>query len=85
MGTVLDQEMAFYRQREKEYLQHYNNMYVVISSNRLIGAYSTETEAYEAGLGEIGNVPFLIKRVTEEPEQVHLPALSVGILNADLQ
>ena len=83
--AVLKKEFAFYRQHEKEYLKHYNGMYVVISGERLIGAYSTETEAYDAGLAELGNVPFLIKRVTEEPEQIHIPALNVGILNADLQ
>ena len=84
MADILKKEIAFYRQHEKDYLKHYRNMYVVISGERLIGAYSTENEAYDTGVSELGNVPFLIKRVTEEPEQVHLPALNVGIVNADL-
>lgn len=85
MATVLETELAYYRRHEKEYLEHYEGMFVVISGKQFIGAFSQEPEAYEAGLRKVGNRPFLIKRVTEEPEQIHLPALNIGTINADLQ
>jgi len=85
MATALETELAFYRREEKNYLDHYEGMFVVITGERLVGAFSGEPEAYKAGLEEVGNKPFLIKRVTTEPEQIHLPALNVGIINADLQ
>lgn len=84
-ANVLETELAFYREHEKEYLAHYEGMYVAISDRQLIGAYSSESEAYEAGLRKVGNQPFLIKLVTTEPEPIHLPALNLGILNADFQ
>jgi len=56
---------------------------VVIKSDRFLGAYTTEQEAYEAGLKEFGNVPFLIKRVVKEEEVVRFPALAIGVVNAN--
>ena len=57
----------------------------IIFGKRFIGVFSSEPEAYEAGLRKVGNKPFLIRRVTKEPEQIHLPALNIGTINADLQ
>jgi len=79
---MFEQELAYYNNNKDTLLEHHENQYLVIKDNNLLGAFTTEQEAYEAGLKELGNVPFLIKRVTKEEEIVRFPALSVGIINA---
>ena len=80
---MFQKELEYYRANKDDMLKHHENQFVVIKGNRFIGAFTTEQEAYEAGLKELGNVPFLIKRVTKEEEIVRFPALSIGIVNAD--
>lgn len=80
---MFEKELEYYKANKEELLKHHENQYVVIQDSRLIGAYTTEQEAYEAGLREFGNAPFLIKRVTKEEEIVRFPALVVGVINAN--
>jgi hypothetical protein len=39
-------------------------------------------EAYEAGLGHVGNVPFLIQCVLPSDVEVSMPAYTTGLLFA---
>jgi len=80
---MFEKELEYYRENKDTLLQHNENQFVVIKDNKLRGAFTTEQEAYEAGLKELGNVPFLIKRVTKEEEIIRFPALAVGVVNAD--
>ena len=81
---MFEKELKYYKEQKEELLKHYENQFVVIKNDRFLGAYTTEQEAYEAGLKELGNVPFLIKRVTKEEELVRFPALAVGVINANI-
>jgi hypothetical protein len=81
---MFEKELEYYKANKEELLKHHENQYAVIKGNRLLGAYTTEQEAYEAGLKEFGNVPFLIKRVMKQEEIVRFPALAVGVINADI-
>ena len=49
-----------------------------------MGSYTTETEAYTAGVEKFGNEPFLIKQVIEKDEEISFPALTVGAINVSL-
>lgn len=80
---MFEKELEYYKANKEEWLKHYENQYVVIAGDKFLGAYTTEQQAYEAGLREVGIVPFLIKRVTKEEEIVRFPALAVGVINAD--
>ena len=81
---MFEEELKYYKANKEELLKHYENQYVVIKDNELVGAYTTEQEAYEAALGKFGNAPFLIKRVMKEEEVVRFPALAIGVVNADI-
>ncbi len=78
----LEKELAFYEQHKAELLKHYEGLYVLIKGNELIGAFTSEAEAYQAGVERFGTEPFLIKRVTKEEEVGLIPALSLGVLHA---
>ncbi|MFB6272799.1 MAG: hypothetical protein ABEL51_07910 [Salinibacter sp.] len=83
MATMLDDELGYFEAHKDELVEHYEGQFVLIKDNELIQAFSTEKEAYEAGIARFGNEPFLIKRVVREDEPVaHYPALSLGVLNA---
>jgi len=83
-GKMFEKELERYKANREELLKHHENQYAVINEDKFLGAYTTEQEAYEAGLKELGNIPFLIKRVTKEEEVVRFPALAIGIINADI-
>jgi len=80
--VALEKEMTYYAKHRDELLQHYKNLYVLIKGEELIGAFTTDAEAYQAGVEQFGDEPFLIKRVTRDEEIEHIPALSLGLLHA---
>jgi hypothetical protein len=55
---------------------------VLIKGSGLVGAFTTDAEAYRAGVEQFGNEPFLIKQVVEDDGKVTYPALMVGVINA---
>jgi len=80
----LEKELEFYKSQYKELLSHYENQFVLIKGDKLLGSFTTDLEAYKAGLERLGNQPFLIKRVVKGEEIDRAPALVLGLLNANL-
>jgi hypothetical protein len=81
---MFETELAYYSEHKDELLQHHENQFVIIRGNEFGGAYSSDLDAYKAGLAKWGNVSFLIKQVRKEEEVVRFPALTLGVLNAHL-
>jgi len=80
----LERELEYFNTRREELISHYEGQFVLIKGDSLLGSFTTEAEAYEEGLKQLGNQPFLIKQVTKEEEIDRLPALVLGLLNASL-
>lgn len=80
---MFEKELRYYKTHKEELLKRHANKFLVIKGDRVLGVYGTDKDAYEAGLKELGNVPFLIKKVTKEEEVVRFPALVLGVVNAD--
>ncbi|MFQ5795149.1 MAG: hypothetical protein ACE5JP_08880 [Candidatus Bipolaricaulia bacterium] len=83
---ALEKELEYYNAHKEELVEHYENQFVLIKDDSLKGAFTTESEAYEAGIRELGNQPFLIKLVVkDETEEVdYIPTLTLGLINARL-
>ncbi len=79
--TTLQTELHFYEKNKQEYLKLYKGQFVLIKEEQLIGTFTTDAEAYKAGLEQFGNQPFLIKQVLEDDTKVSYPALTVGAIN----
>jgi hypothetical protein len=79
--TPLQTELDFYNRHKQEYLGVYKNQFVLVKGEDLIGAFTTEEEAYRAGVERFGNQPFLIKQVRDNDNTVSFPALTVGAIN----
>lgn len=81
---LLKRELRYFEKHKAELLKKYANQFVLIKGEQLIGAFTTEGEAYEAGIKRFGNAAFLIKQVTKgEDETAYFPALALGLLHAD--
>ncbi len=80
----LEKELEFFKSRYEDLISHYEGQFVLIKGDSLLGSFTTEAEAYEAGLNQLGNQPFLIKRVIKGEEIDRAPALVLGLLNASL-
>ena len=79
---TLERELEYFSAHKTELLKTYEGLYVLIKQDEFIGAFSTEKQAYEAGLERFGNQPFLIKQVLrQEAETAHYPALVLGVLH----
>jgi len=79
---ALEHELEFFNSHKKELLKHYEGQFALIKGHKLSGTYTTWEEAFDAGVKQFGNVPFLIKRVQEKEEVVQFPALVVGGISA---
>jgi len=80
----LEKELEFFKSQYKELISHYKNQFVLIAGDKLLGSFTTDSEAYEAGLEQLGNQPFLIKKVIKDEDIDRAPALVLGLLNASL-
>ncbi len=79
----LEKELAYFAAHREELLAAHEGQFVLIHGDQLAGTYTTDREAYEAGLKLFGNEPFLIRSVQrEEAEVAHYPALVLGVLHA---
>lgn len=80
MRYLLKKELKFFERNKSRLLKNYLGQFVLIKDNDLIGAYTTEEEAYKAGIEKFGNTPFLIKQVLKEEPTYAIPALNVGLV-----
>ncbi|HHT9133078.1 MAG TPA: hypothetical protein ACFYED_11440 [Candidatus Tripitaka californicus] len=81
---VLEEELKYFNEHKEKFLKHYEGQFVLIKGTSFAGSYTTEEEAYQAGIQKFGNTPFLIKRVAKEEEVSRFPALVLGLIGARL-
>ncbi len=70
----LQTELEYFQKHKPEYLKLYKGQFVLIKGEEFAGAFTTEAEAYKAGLERFGNEPFLIKQVLDTDQTVSYPA-----------
>ena len=80
---MLETELAYFEAHKTELLKQYAEQFVLIKGDKLIGAYPAEAIAYAEGLKKFGNQPMLIKKVVKDQEAANVPALTLGLLDAD--
>jgi hypothetical protein len=80
---MLETERDYFDKHRDDLLRQYPGKFVVIKEAQLLGAYDTIQDALGAGAREFGMVSFLVRRTDEVPQEVSIPALTLGILRAD--
>ena len=78
-AEALKTELEFFESQRDALLETHRGQFALISGREIVGVYTTESEAYEAGLEKLGNKPFLIREIREEDRTFQAPALFVGL------
>lgn len=80
---MLDIERAYFDANIEDWLTKNSNMFVVVTGEQVLGFFDTLDEALSVGARTCGLQPFLVRRVQLQREDVSIPALTLGILNAN--
>ena len=82
---VLERENTYFNDHRGELVAQHEGQFVLIHGDDLVGWYQSYDDAFTAGIQTIGNEPFLIRQVFagDEPP-VHVPALTLGLISAQL-
>jgi hypothetical protein len=82
---ALETEKAFYDTIRDELLRHNNGKFALIVGSELLGVFDRPETAYTKGIELRGNVPMLIKPITEQEKVKIIPAMVLGLMNAHIQ
>jgi len=80
---MLDVERTYFNENREELLRMFPGKFVVVKEQRMLGAFESIQEALGAGAREFGMTPFLVRRTDQVPENVSIPALTLGLLRAN--
>ena len=78
----LEKELALFESKKAELLQTHAGKFALIHEDQFVGAFDTPENAYEAGVEKFGKSPFLVKKITPDPEVYRNQALMLGLMNA---
>ena len=81
---MLTEEIRFFEDNFETLSQEFSGKAVLIKDQKVVDSFPTEIEAYNEGVRRFGNVEFLVRTVDGEKQQVAMPALTFGLINAKL-
>lgn len=80
----LNNEITLYESIRAELLKHHEGRFVLIIGSEQLGVFDRSEDAYAYGIRNKGNVPMLIKQILEIEPVEHIPAMVLGLINANL-
>ncbi len=80
---MLAEERQFYDDHLQEWLRDYPGRFVLVRGKELIGVFDTPDDALAEGARRFGLSSFLVRRVEPVQQEIKVPALTLGLLNAD--
>lgn len=81
---MLDKERAFFAGNRDKLLKEYGGKYLVIKGEQVGGAYESMEEALQGAALMYGLENVLIRKAQDAELEISVPALTLGITNADL-
>ena len=82
-SPVLETERKFLDSHRDKLLKAYGGKFLVISGEQVSGAFDTIDEALGASVAKHGLNNVLIRRPAEAQLEISIPALTLGLLNAN--
>lgn len=79
---MLETERAYFEEKLDEWVNKYPNKFVVVTGHDVLGFFENLNEALSIGARTCGLKPFLVRQVKMNSEEVSIPALTLGIINA---
>ena len=81
---MLDQEIKTYNNNIAEWLKTEFGKTVLIKGDEVIGFFNTNGEALSEGVKRFGLDSVLVRQIAPIQEEITIPALTLGILNANI-
>ena len=75
MVELFERERAYFESQKPMLLAAARDRFAVLKGERLLGIFESDPDAYDAGRTAFGNVPFLIRQITEDEPEIALPTL----------
>ncbi len=75
----LETELRYFNEHRSELLRQASGRFVLVKGDALIGIFDSDTAAIRHGYQTLGNVPFLVKRVTEADIPLSFTSFNLGV------
>ena len=79
--NILSEERQYFDESIAEWLTQYQGRVIVVKGREV---FDTEEEALAAGARKFGLESFLMRRVQQRQDEVKAPALTLGLLSANI-
>jgi hypothetical protein len=80
----LEKELELFEKNLPLWLKEHRGKFALIQGDSFIGAYLSADEALAEGARLFGAKSFLIRQILETQAEVSIPALTMGLMHADL-
>jgi hypothetical protein len=80
---MLDKEMKLFENNVSEWLRTQSEKFVLIKEEKVIGFFTTDEEAISEGVRLFGLSSFLVRPIISEQVKPRIPAMTIGVLNAN--
>ena len=77
--TELDSELQFFNAHRSELLQQAEGKFALIKGDALLGTYENDADAIRRVYEVLGNVPFLVKRITQVDIPLNFSSFNLGL------
>jgi hypothetical protein len=75
----LETEWRYFNEHRAEFVEQAPGKYALVKGDALIGMYADEASAIRSGYEKLGNVPFLVKQVTEIDIPLTFTSFDLGV------
>jgi hypothetical protein len=75
----LETEICYFNEHRSELLKEAAGRFALVKGEVLVGTFDSETEAIGHGYRTLGNVPFLVKQVTEADIPLSFTSFNLGV------
>ena len=75
----LEVELEYFEQHRSEYLKTAAGKFALVKGQSLLGIFDSEAAAIRHGFQALGNVPFLVKQVTEVDIPLNFTSYNLGV------
>ena len=75
----LETEIRYFNERRADLLREAAGQFALVKGDALIGVFESETAAIRHGYQTLGNVPFLVKQVTEADVPLSFTSFNLGV------
>ena len=79
---MLEAELNLFNQHKSDWAARFPGKFVLVKQNELIGAYDSLEAALVEGVRRFKLQPFLVRATDQPVAEIHIPALTLGLLRA---